>query len=153
MFFLSLSSKGWSHCCFPHSHRESLKHMPHMLTIYPCFPHNSGTSQPSIQKTLQVLDLKATCCVEVVCHPTGGTMLEHYMNMYKYIWHMLSQIETVIGLPMEKAMLGTEALESPRFSLCLFHSVLAVRYQRYQCCFQSTAYDTWSSCDTISVER
>lgn len=50
-------------------------------------------------------------------------------------------------------MLETETLESPRFSLCLFHSVLAVRYQRYQCCFQSTAYDTWSSWDRICVER
>lgn len=27
------------------------------------------------------------------------------------------------------------------FSLCLFHAVLGERYHRYQCCFQSTAYD------------
>ena len=31
----------------------------------------------------------------------------------------------------------------PRFSLCLFHAVLGERYHRYQCCFQSTAYDAW----------
>eukprot|EP00434_Breviolum_minutum_P002143 symbB.v1.2.001890.t1/scaffold101.1/size361152/4 len=61
----------------------------------------------------------------------------------------LRQLTGTVSFERSGEMEGESLLPWSRtlFSLCLFHSVLAVRYQRYQCCFQSTAYDiaaNWS---------